>query len=60
MHCAAKACGIKLLIGAEITPIDAPPITFYATDRAAYGRLARMITCGRRRSEKGACRVTLF
>ncbi|UCE60650.1 MAG: error-prone DNA polymerase [Phycisphaerales bacterium] len=58
MHCAAKACNLKLIIGAEITPVDALPITLYATDRAAYGRLVRIITQGRLRAAKGTCEVT--
>jgi len=58
MHCAAKACNLKLIVGAEITPVDAPPILLYATDRAAYGRLSRIITQGRLRAVKGSCAVT--
>lgn len=54
-HLAAKEIGLKLLIGAEITPIDASPIVLLATDRAAYGRLSRLITRGRRSAEKGSC-----
>ncbi|MCH7871773.1 MAG: DNA polymerase III subunit alpha, partial [Planctomycetes bacterium] len=59
MHEAAKSSGIKLIIGAEITPVDAPPILLYATDRASYGRLARIITQGRLRVTKGSCSITL-
>ncbi len=58
-HVAAKEHGLKLLIGAEIVPDDAPPILLYPTDRTAYGRLARLITLGCRRAEKGECRLTL-
>ena len=58
-HVAAKEHGLKLIIGAEITPEDAPRVVLWPTDRAAYGRLARLITRGRRRAEKGACRLTL-
>ncbi len=47
----------KLLIGAEITLEDAPPIVLLATDRAAYGRLCRLLTVGRRRAEKGECEL---
>jgi error-prone DNA polymerase len=54
-HVAAKAAGLKLLVGAEITPEDALPILLYAPDRRAYGRLARLITRGRRLAEKGDC-----
>ena len=57
-HGAAKDAGLKLLIGAEITPTDAPPVVLLATDRAAYGRLSRLITRGRRNAEKGQCRLT--
>ena len=57
-HAAARQVGIKLLVGAEITPLDAPPVVLLATDRAAYGRLARLITRGRRSAEKGQCRLT--
>ena len=47
-HIAAKQMPLKLLVGAEITPLDAPPVVLLATDRAAYGRLVRLITLGRR------------
>ena len=45
----------RLLVGAEITPEDALPVLLYATDRKAYGHLARLITRGRRSAEKGNC-----
>ena len=54
-HIAAKEVGLPLVIGAEITPIDAPPVVLWATDRASYGRLCRLITRGRRRAPKGEC-----
>src|SRR5262245_22505173 len=58
-HAAAKDSSLKLLIGAEITPTNAPPVVLLATDRAAYGRLCRLITLGRRRAPKGECELTL-
>src|SRR5258708_29315752 len=54
-HAAAKAVGLKLLIGAEITPEDAPAVLLYAPDIRAYGRLSRLITRGRRAAGKGKC-----
>lgn len=54
-HVAAKAVGLKLLIGAEIWPSDGPPLLLWSMNRAGYGRLSRLITVGRRRAEKGAC-----
>ena len=58
-HLAAKEHHLHLLIGAELTPIDAPPIVAIAPDRAAYGRLARLITRGRLRTPKGECALRL-
>src|SRR5688500_14690323 len=55
-HVAAKAAGVKLLIGAEMTPDDGPAVLLYAPDLAAYRRLARLITVGRRAAPKGECR----
>ena len=57
-HGAAKDASVKLIVGAEITPDDAPPVVLWATDRASYGRLARLITLGRRRAQKGQCRLS--
>ncbi|HVT27828.1 MAG TPA: PHP domain-containing protein, partial [Lacipirellulaceae bacterium] len=58
-HIAAKEVGLPLVIGAEITPTDAPPIVLWATNRASYGRLCRLITRGRRNAPKGDCALTL-
>jgi len=57
-HVAAKAIGFPLLIGAEITPVDAPPVVLLAIDRAGYGRLSTLITLGRRHAPKGQCHIT--
>ncbi len=52
-HAAAKQLQLKLIIGAEIDLRDAPPVVLWTTDRASYGRLARLITHGRRQAPKG-------
>src|SRR5205085_639274 len=57
-HAAAKTAGLKLLIGAEITPDDALPVLLYAANLAGYRRLARLITRGRRAAKKGECRLS--
>ena len=57
-HGAAKQLDFKLLIGAEITPLDAPPVVLLATDRASYGRCARLLTRGRRKAPKGECHLS--
>ncbi len=51
----AKDLGIKLLVGAEITPVDAPPAVLLAMDRRGYGHVCRLITTGRLRVPKGQC-----
>jgi len=56
-HVAAKEAGLKLLVGAEITPDDGLPLVLLPTDRASYGRLARLLTRGRLRAQKGQCRL---
>ena len=56
-HAAAKGAPLRLIIGAEIVPEDAPSVVLWATDRRGYGRLARLITVGRRRAEKGSCSI---
>ena len=58
-HVAAKDVGLKLLIGAEITPVDAAPVVLLATNRKAYGNLCRLITTGRLRAPKGECQLTI-
>jgi error-prone DNA polymerase len=58
-HTAAKELGVRFIVGARLDLEDAPSLLCFPTDRAAYGRLARLLTLGRRRAEKGACRLTL-
>src|SRR5204862_1679182 len=58
-HTAAKEAGLKLIIGAEVHPVDAAPVVLWATDRKSYGRLSRLLTVGRRRAAKGKCRLTI-
>src|SRR6516165_1183633 len=57
-HVAAKEAGLKLIIGAAVSPIDAPEVLLWATDRAAYGRLSTLLTLGRRAAPKGECLLT--
>ncbi len=56
-HSAAKDIGARLIVGAELHPVDGPPIVVWPQDRAAYGRLSRMLTRGRLRREKGGCEL---
>ncbi len=58
-HVAAKEAGLKLLVGARLVPEDGPEVLCYPADRAAYGRLTRLLTLGKRRARKGACSLGL-
>ncbi len=58
-HVAAKKTGIRLLVGARLVPEDGPSLLCFPTDRAAYGRLCRLLTLGKCRAPKGECRFTL-
>ena len=51
----ASSQNFKLIIGAEVIFNDALPAVLWATDRASYGRLSKLITVGRRRAPKGEC-----
>ncbi len=56
-HVAAKENRLKLVVGAEITLVDASPILLWAMNRQGYGRLCRLLTRGRRQAPKGECRL---
>ncbi len=58
-HLAAKEVGIKFIVGARLDLQDAPSLLAYPKDRAAYGRLCRLLTLGQRRAGKGQCMLTL-
>jgi len=58
-HGAARECSLALIIGSEFTVEDDLRLVLLATDRAAYGRLARLITRGRRAAGKGSYRLTM-
>jgi error-prone DNA polymerase len=46
---------LRLVIGTRLDLEDAPSLLVYPTDRAAYGRLCRLLSLGQRRAEKGKC-----
>jgi len=54
-HGAAKEAGIRLLVGVRLILEDGLTALCFPEDRAAYGRLARLLTRGNRRAEKGRC-----
>src|SRR6202040_3243471 len=56
-HHAAKEVGIRLVIGCRLDLRDGTSLLAYPTDRAAYGRLTRLLTLGKRRAPKGECHL---
>jgi len=55
----AKARRLRMLTGVRLATADGFEALAYPTDRAAYGRLCRLLTRGNRRAKKGDCRLTL-
>ena len=56
-HRAAKEAGLRLVVGCRVDLVDGASFLVFPQDRAAYGRLARLLTLGRRRAVKGECRL---
>ncbi|HEY4736964.1 MAG TPA: PHP domain-containing protein, partial [Xanthobacteraceae bacterium] len=54
----AKKRKIKLLVGTRLVTIDDFEVLTYPTDRAAYGRLCRLITAGNLKAKKSECHLT--
>jgi error-prone DNA polymerase len=48
---------IKLLVGTRLVTIDGFEVLAYPTDRAAYGRLCKLITAGNLKARKGECHL---
>ncbi len=58
-HTAAKQAGLRLVVGARLDLADGPSLLCLPKDRAAYGRLSRLISLGQGRAPKGACHLAL-
>ncbi len=59
-HVVAKERGFRIVVGTRLVFCDGTPDIFaWPEDRAAYGRLCRLLTTGNRRAEKGDCRLAL-
>ncbi|UCF93445.1 MAG: PHP domain-containing protein, partial [Desulfobacterales bacterium] len=56
-HVKARELGVHLILGAEITIEDGSTLVLLAMNRTGYANLCRLITIGRRRSEKGRSQV---
>ena len=54
----ARKRKIKLLVGVRLVSIDGFEVLAYPTDRAAYGRLCRLLSTGNLKAKKGECHLT--
>ena len=59
-HLAARNIGLRSAVGARLVFCDGTPdMLCWPTDRAAYGRLCRLLTTGNLRGSKGDCQLLL-
>ncbi len=56
-HHAAKEVGIRLVVGCRLDLRDGTSLLAFPENRAAYGRLTRLLTLGKRRAPKGECHL---
>lgn len=56
-HVAAKEHGVRLVVGARLVLDNGFETLAFPADRAAYGRLTKLLTVGNRRAPKGECRL---
>ncbi|MET7245490.1 error-prone DNA polymerase [Methylobacterium sp. EM32] len=59
-HAAARTTGCRLIVGCRLDLAEGWSLLVYPTDRAAYGRLCRLLTIGRsrERAPHGGCHLT--
>ncbi len=54
-HQTAKDTGVRLIVGCRLDLVDGMSMLVYPTDRAAYSRLCRLLTLGKKRGGKAKC-----
>ena len=57
-HSKAWECGMRLIVGAQVTLSDSSSIVLLVQNRQGYANLCQLLTKGRLRSPKGQCSVT--
>jgi error-prone DNA polymerase len=57
-HEAAKATGVRLIVGCRLQLTDGSEILVYPSDRPAYSRLCRLLSLGKSRAGKARCDLT--
>lgn len=56
-HQAAKETGVRLIVGCRLDLADGASLLVYPTDRAAYARLCRLLSLGKKRGGKARCHL---
>ena len=56
-HEAAKATGVRLIVGCRLDLADGISVLVYPTDRPAYARLCRLLSLGKKRGGKAKCQL---
>lgn len=56
-HEAARESNVRLVVGCRLDIQDNISVLAYPTDKAAYGRLCRLLTIGKARAGKGGCHL---
>ena len=56
-HEAARATGVRLVVGCRLDLADGTTVLVYPTDRPAWSRLCRLLSLGKRRAGKGKCHL---
>src|ERR1700754_3699174 len=54
---AEKTTGVRATPGCRLNLADGTALLIYPTDRAAYGRMCRLLTVGKERAGKAACHL---
>jgi error-prone DNA polymerase len=58
-HQAAKEIGIRFCVGSRLSFSDAPDVLVWVENRRGYANVCRLLTAGKRRTEKGSCLLRL-
>ncbi|MCP5038973.1 MAG: PHP domain-containing protein, partial [Rhodobacteraceae bacterium] len=58
-HIAAKKAGLKLLVGSRINTLGGDNFLCFPQNRAAWGRLSKLLTRGKLAAPKGECYLSL-
>ncbi|MBP0617564.1 error-prone DNA polymerase [Jiella sp. KSK16Y-1] len=56
-HEAAKATGVRLVVGCRLDLAHHLPVLVYPTTLSAYSRLCRLLSLGKKRAGKGGCHL---